>query len=264
MPYTPTYYYDGGGGGGGSITPEPAPSPTTTKNEPGIADPEIYFTNTAFANYYVYLNDLKGGSATVSLYRKEGGSFVPCSNPDSINSYSGEDTDTWSGTIAGAGTTTDSTFGTWETYKVMIDYTYPDGETGHYESAEVTGYNGGWYDRDRRKIDYDPVENAIYLRYVIDPSLTDIVYSLAYLWYTPPGGTYPTDSVNLAESDPSSFSYVFSTPTDGDEKYLDVTIFLSTTPVSGSDFTPIINGTITRGGTTVHKSTGGAVGVVIP
>lgn len=262
MPYTPTYYYDGGGGGGGSFTPEPTPSPTTTKNEPGIADPEIYFTNTALANYYVYLNDLKGGSATVSLYRKEGDSFVACESGS--RTYSGEDTDTWSGTVNDAETAAASTFGTWGTYKVVIDYTYSDGETGHYESAEATGYNGTWYDTTRREGHYDPVDNAIYLRYVVDPSLTDIVYSLPYLWYTPPGGTYPTDSVNLAESDPSSFSYVFSTTTDGDEKYLDVTIFLPADPVSGSDFTPIVYGRIIRDGTTALNCPGGATGYTIP
>ena len=255
------YYPDGGGGD--STTPEPAPIPATTKNEPGIADPELYFTNIPIAKYYVYLNDLKGGSATVSLYQKEGGSFIPCSNSDSSRSYSGEDTDTWSGTIAGGGATA-GTFGTWETYKVVIDYTYPDGETGHYESAEVTGYNGEWLDKSRREIDYDPVANAIYLRYVVDPSLTDIVYSLPYLWYTPPGGTYPTDSVNLAESDPSSFSYNFSTVMDGEEKYLDVSIFLSAAPVSGSDFTPIVYGRIIRDGTAVLNSAGGAIGIIMP
>lgn len=149
MPYTPTYYYDGGGGGGGSTTPEtePAPAPKPETVAPGFGDPEVRpnFTATpmVYVRYYASLNSVKGGSMTITLYRQEDGgdALIPCSEADGgAVTYDGT-TDTETTVLSGSLSTPSGAYGD-DFYparmiklKLVYDYTYPDGTTGHEESS---------------------------------------------------------------------------------------------------------------------------------
>ena len=98
-----------------------------------------------WADLQMILNDLKGGQAKVTLMMKnEDGVFEQCTGDDAVKGYNGEDTDEpiWFELHTHVNypgyETPDFTF------KIKVDYTYPDGTEGSYETEEIVVHTANY------------------------------------------------------------------------------------------------------------------------
>ncbi len=122
------------------------------------------------------LNDLQGGHATITLYRKNGGSFVPASGEYSKEEYSSA-SEVYDGSYY---------FGLEDSYltdsgaavrcveKVVVEYSYPDGTTGRLESPEFNQYAGDYAAfATTPPFSYDPESKSFIAEIALDLSLVD-------------------------------------------------------------------------------------------
>lgn len=95
--------------------------------------------NTGFGvMVYLTLNDLKGGTATITMYNQQNGAWVPVGGNSGSRTYDGSGDDD----VFGDYFYDESLYDRMDTdnpvkynSKIVVDYTYPDGTTGSLESS---------------------------------------------------------------------------------------------------------------------------------
>ena len=182
------------------------------------------------------LNDLEGGTASAKLLiRDPEGKYEEITDDDGYEWYTCEYSGEEEWTDSSIYYTYDSIYSiewndgyiTFDSAMIVIDYTYPDGTEGHWESDEFTlafgeyvGDTEGVYNAESKTVTFRiPVWNGI------DPS--KITYKKASFWY---------DLVQLAE--PENFSMSGHTDEDGNA-WLTITIhFEDALSPGGYDYIP--------------------------
>lgn len=89
--------------------------------------------------FSVTLNELKGGSATATVYSNAGGSFA---STGTQASYSGDDVQTWEYNDLYYNLDRGGAAGATAKVKIVFNVTYPDGFTEQFESNELFVYSG--------------------------------------------------------------------------------------------------------------------------
>ena len=142
-------------------------------------------------NFDIQLNDLAGGSGTLTLY-------VDGAATDISLNYEGSSTsgNTWSDEVRYDFADTSDT-NERRTGKLVLTYTYPDGTTGTVESSEFYLYKGSYV----TNTSYSYDGRTLTLDYEIDPALADasqITLEYSYLTVTSGGSsqsyTSPTNT----------------------------------------------------------------------
>ena len=214
------------------IGPLPAPPPAT-KTAPEIAEPTFVFHTGQLASevsFSVTMNDLQGGSATATLYCKKNGVFVPCSNPAAQAVYPGSG-NVWSGTLYGGGDSDSE--GLQTTLKLVIEYTYPDGETGRYESAEQTGFTGHIIVFPGVSYSYDPASRTYTADYVIDSLLKDGISTYTEAVYFAPTEQDLKNHTLITNLNPSDYTVTVLQHDEADGAHVTFRYQFAADPTSG-------------------------------
>ena len=124
----------------------------------------------------VELNDLKGGTATAILYRRdETGNFSPVEGEYTTAEYEPDGEDTWYFFLYDPIFDDTDERGVKDLVKVVVDYTYPDEETGSYDSGPFNLFAGefAWFEEDAAAV-YDAEAGTVTMEMTVDESLVDV------------------------------------------------------------------------------------------
>ncbi len=130
-----------------------------------------------FVNANIRLNDLKGGSATVTLYRQnDGGQFVPIDDEYASATYDPEsEDDLWTVDLRNNNILQYDGIGNKERLKIVMEYTYPDGKTGTLEYGPFYQYAGHYAEFTATAAPiYDAENGTITADLIVYDSLADI------------------------------------------------------------------------------------------
>ena len=116
------------------------------------------------------LNDLRGGSATATVYSDEGGSFAPTTVKAT---YSGENTDYWNVFDLYYFLNRGSNPGAAAHIKFVLDITYPDNFSERIESDEMFIYSGTFVTASGATVTDVSDGQVLTLTFTIDSDLVD-------------------------------------------------------------------------------------------
>lgn len=121
--------------------------------------------------FSMILNDLRGGSATATVYSDEGGSFAPTTVKAT---YSGENTDYWDVFDLYYFLDRESNPGAAAHIKFVLDITYPDNFSERIESNEMFIYSGTFITASGTNVTNTSDGSVLTMSFTIDGSLVDL------------------------------------------------------------------------------------------
>lgn len=117
------------------------------------------------------LHDLKGGTATATLYSDESGDFA--STGETVT-YVPDDQDEWMSDDLYYFLDRGTASGAVANIKIVIDYTYPDGGSGRIESPEMFVYSGTFVTASGANVTNTADGSILTLTFTIDSNLVDL------------------------------------------------------------------------------------------
>ena len=117
------------------------------------------------------LHDLKGGTATATLYSNESGSFVSTGETATYDPSDGEDM--WMCDELHYFLDRGSKDGASAKVKIILDYTYPDGTSETLESEEMFVYSGTFVTTSGASVADPTSEPVLTMTFTIDSTLVD-------------------------------------------------------------------------------------------